>query len=287
MAWSVTGSLEEYFAAAGEFLMSRLAENTVLVTIAETLRASGVAAFGDDAPLFGWWVSAGGSVESAFVHTPPHGVILTTVPRQAVEPLAEFWPHGRPLSGVNAGVDVANAFAAAWRERTDAIPYLLRRERLYRLGTLVLPWPRPAGRPRVADATDKDLLVAWVTEFDEETDKVTSGTARRVDDRLSCGGFTLWEVDGIPVSAAGTTRPVRGMVRVGPVYTPVAFRRQGYAGAVTAAVSQAALDTGAHEVLLFTDLANPTSNGVYKRLGFEPVEDRAVLLFSSAPAAEI
>ncbi|WP_462189325.1 GNAT family N-acetyltransferase, partial [Frankia sp. CcWB2] len=40
----------------------------------------------------------------------------------------------------------------------------------------------------------------------------------------------------------------------------------------------------AHEVLLFTDLANPTSNGVYQQLGFEPVGDRVALLFASAPA---
>nr|WP_240724225.1 GNAT family N-acetyltransferase [Frankia sp. B2] len=33
-------------------------------------------------------------------------------------------------------------------------------------------------------------------------------------------------------------------------------------------MSQAALDAGAHEVLLFTDPADPTSNGVYQRLGF-------------------
>ncbi|WP_238435514.1 MULTISPECIES: GNAT family N-acetyltransferase [unclassified Frankia] len=107
--------------------------------------------------------------------------------------------------------------------------------------------------------------------------------AGRVDDRLSHDGFTLWEVDGEPVSVAGITRPVGGMARIAPVYTPSGLRRTGYAGAVTAAVSQAALDGGTQEVLLFADLANPTSNGVYQRLGFEPVEDRVTLLFAPAP----
>jgi predicted GNAT family acetyltransferase len=32
-------------------------------------------------------------------------------------------------------------------------------------------------------------------------------------------------------------------------------------------------------VVLFTDLANPTSNTLYQRLGFEPVCDWAVLTF--------
>ncbi|MGF7236729.1 MAG: GNAT family N-acetyltransferase [Frankia sp.] len=69
-------------------------------------------------------------------------------------------------------------------------------------------------------------------------------------------------------------------MRLAPVYTPPAHRRQGYAAAVTAAVSQAALDAGAREVLPFTDLANPTSNGVYRRLGYERAGDRVELSFA-------
>ena len=69
------------------------------------------------------------------------------------------------------------------------------------------------------------------------------------------------------------------MVRVGPVYTPPGLRGRGYGGAATAAVSQAALGAGAREVVLYTDLANPTSNALYQRLGYRPVEDRVVLSF--------
>jgi predicted GNAT family acetyltransferase len=29
--------------------------------------------------------------------------------------------------------------------------------------------------------------------------------------------------------------------------------------------------------VLFTDLANPTSNALYQRLGYDPVEDRVLL----------
>jgi predicted GNAT family acetyltransferase len=45
------------------------------------------------------------------------------------------------------------------------------------------------------------------------------------------------------------------------------------------AVSLAAQQAGAREVVLFTDLANPTSNALYQRLGYRPVSDRHVLLF--------
>jgi hypothetical protein len=40
-----------------------------------------------------------------------------------------------------------------------------------------------------------------------------------------------------------------------------------------------ALDDGATAVVLFTDLANPTSNSLYQRLGYRPVEDRVSVEF--------
>ncbi len=103
-----------------------------------------------------------------------------------------------------------------------------------------------------------------------------------VDERLGYRGLTLWEADGVSVSLAGLTRTVAGMVRVGPVYTPPELRGRGYASAATVTVSQAALNAGVREVVLYTDLANPTSNALYQRLGYRPVEDRVVFSFSRA-----
>ena len=50
---------------------------------------------------------------------------------------------------------------------------------------------------------------------------------------------------------------------------------------MTSAVSRAALDAGAEDVVLFTDLANPTSNALYQRLGYRPIEDRTVMEFNT------
>lgn len=70
-----------------------------------------------------------------------------------------------------------------------------------------------------------------------------------------------------------------------PVYTSSHLRGHGYAGAVTVEVSRAALAAGATEVVLFADPANPTSNALYRRIGYLPVTDIAVYDFSyTAPA---
>jgi predicted GNAT family acetyltransferase len=123
------------------------------------------------------------------------------------------------------------------------------------------------------------VLLDWFTRFHTDIGEEPRGVAGALDDKLSYGGMTLWEVSGKPVAMAGVTRPEAGMVRVIAVYTPPDLRGRGYGGAVTAAVTRAALDAGAEDVVLFTDLANPTSNALYQRLGYRPVEDRSLVEF--------
>jgi predicted GNAT family acetyltransferase len=280
----MTADLAEFLAAVGDFLRSRLVENTLLITVADTLRARGTTAYGPTGARFGRWLPAGGEVAGAFVWTPPYPLLLTAVPDAAIAPLVEsLVTLETSLSGVNAREDVAGAFAAAWQRRTDATADVHQRERLYRLGELAPPRVGPPGAARVATPPDRELLTAWQTAFLAEAGGIIPGdVASVIDDRISFGGITLWEVDGTPVSMAGLTRSVAGMVRIAPVYTPLPHRRRGYAAAVTATISQAALDAGAAEVLLFADLANPTSKGLYQRLGYKAVEDRVVLSFTAA-----
>ncbi|MER6362019.1 GNAT family N-acetyltransferase [Kitasatospora sp. NPDC001527] len=102
-----------------------------------------------------------------------------------------------------------------------------------------------------------------------------------VDDRTAAGQLHLWEDGGRPVAVAGVSAVVAGMSRIGPVYTPRDARGRGYASGVTAAASAAALAGGAGEVLLYTDLANPTSNSIYQQIGYRPVEDCLVLAFDA------
>jgi len=282
MAWTLTRSLDDYVATAGEFLRSQPVHNTIQLTALESLRARGALVFGDVEPLFGWWRSAAAEVTAALLHTPPYPVLLTRLPEGSADPLAEaLAAWGRQLPGVNAQPGDAAAFAAAWSRLTGAAWTEFRRSRLFRLEQLRAPVPLPRGAARVAAAADRHLLESWIDAFTAELADLGGPGRGIVDDRLSYGGLTLWEADGAAVSLAGVSRPTRGVVRVAPVYTPPDHRRHGYGGAVTAAVSQAALDAGAAHVVLFTDLANPTSNALYRRLGYRPVEDRVVLRFES------
>ena len=71
--------------------------------------------------------------------------------------------------------------------------------------------------------------------------------------------------------------------RVGAVYTPPSLRGRGYAAGVVAEVSRRALAGGHRFCSLYTDLANPTSNALYQRLGYIPVVDALDVEFGPAP----
>ena len=286
MPWFLSDSLPEYAATAGGLLSGRPAEHTILLGAIETLRAAGTAAYGPSAPLFGWWQGPGGEVSAAFLHTPPFPVALTSVPGpDTAAALAQVLAaRARVVGGVNASPEDAEAFARAWHQVTGDAVECHMRNRLFRLGDLRWPDPGPAGQARVAGLADRSLLIAWSEAFHREAQSGPEDLVSLVDDRLSYQGLTLWEDAGQPVSMAGLTRMSAGQVRVGPVYTPPGLRGKSYAGAVTAAVSQAAREAGAGQVLLFTDLANPTSNALYQRLGYQPVEDRDVWSFHRLPA---
>jgi hypothetical protein len=295
MAWTTTGDLDEFLAAAGGFLRARPASNTILLTTADNLVARGLHTYGSGDPRFGWWRAEGGEIAGAFLRTPPLPAVLTDLPADAVPSLVDALGD---VPGFSAEPGVAELVAAEWARRTGVTAEVSLRSRLYRLGRLTPPRHVAKGRARVATAADRDLLLSWYELFAIQMGGPAENLAEAVDDRIADRGLVLWEINEGPVSMAGHSRPVAGMIRVAPVFTPVAtcvrtdfimaahplgLRRRGYASAVTASVSLKAAEL-AGEVLLFTDVANPTSNSLYQRLGYAPVEDRLVMSLKPRPA---
>lgn len=280
MAWTLTNKLDAYSAKIGSVLRAQPVHYTLQLSLLDTLNVSGASAFGEHPPRFGWWESASGDVTAGFMVTPPYPVILTLMPAEAASALPPaLLADGVPVSGLNAEEDVAELFAAAWAELAGAESEVFRRIRLFRLEGLVAPDPVPPGAARLGTARDAEIMKSWFDAFGAEVNDPVRRDA--VDERLSHDGLMLWEANGEVVSLAALTRPVAGVARIGPVYTPPHQRRKGYAGAVTAALSQAALDRGVDDVALYTDLANPTSNSVYQRIGYRRILDTIIMKFTT------
>jgi predicted GNAT family acetyltransferase len=175
------------------------------------------------------------------------------------------------------------AFADAWRSVTGHAGTVTREERRYRLGTLRPP-VEVSGVHRDATGVDHALLFGWVELFFVETlshQRDDAAGERFIDNATTAGDrFVLWEVNGTPVSMAMLRAPAAGVSRIGPVFTPRSSRGRGYGSAVTAAAANLALENDVADIVLFADLANPTSNAIYQRIGFEPVVDQVRIDFA-------
>ena len=124
------------------------------------------------------------------------------------------------------------------------------------------------GRSREATQDDVKLLAGWHDAFFAEVFPGRSfGQSQRVIEGLvRARSVYLWEQGQVVLMAARVAATPNGE-RIGHVYTPPELRRNGYATACVAALSQAVLDGGRAFCSLFTDRANPTSNSIYQRIG--------------------
>ncbi|MFG1705173.1 GNAT family N-acetyltransferase [Nonomuraea sp. M3C6] len=263
--WTFTSDVGEYAAVAEPFLLGDPVGNTVPLTILANLRAGMPA----KDPYFGWW-TVDGEVLGAVFRTPPHPVGLTGMPVEAVAPLLEA------LGVVHAVVGLLRLAEEIIRLR--GTPDRVVSERLYRLGPLAVP--DVPGHGRQAVPADFPLLVSWYQAFGDEV-MLGQGedVAERVAQRLAARELFVWEAGGAPVSLAALSPAAGGVCRVGPVYTPPSCRRNGYGAAVTAFASQVGLAERCEQVVLFTDLDNPTSNAIYQAIGYQPVSDYAHITY--------
>jgi predicted GNAT family acetyltransferase len=282
MAWTFTDDVTAYGAAVGGLLSSAPERHTVLLSVLATLTSRGPTAFGPAAPLLGWW-SDGGAVTAAVLQTPPRALLMTGFPGRSAAKLATaLADRGTALPGINGAEPDAAKFAQAWRDVTGQQGHAHQRQRLYRLGKLIPPNPAPAGAARVATAGDAAIARSWYSAFAAEAG-LEDAPPDVITSRLGAGQLMFWEAAGEPTSMAGMTDVIDRTARIGPVYTPPGLRGRGYGAGVTAAITEFASDRGAASVVLFTDLANPTSNSIYLKLGYEPVEDRVVITFDGSP----
>jgi predicted GNAT family acetyltransferase len=220
-------------------------------------------------------VERDGAVAEAAMETPPWPLFLPRLGDGVPEAIAAVLADaGRPLAGVNGEVSSVDRFARAWSARSGASSRTRVSTRLYVLDRLRPP-ERVRGSARLAAFEDVGLVASWFGAFRDEAapESPDLDPTELARSQVQSGEIWLWEAAGEPVALAGVRPPVEGVARIGPVYTPPAQRRQGYGAAVTAAATQAAIDAGSADVVLYTDLANPISNSIYRAIGYVPDHD--------------
>lgn len=203
----------------------------------------------------------------------------------------EVWPDiamrirkaGMDIPGVVGPAAQAQSLAEAWARIRGCESRLACDQRIYRLTEVHWPSGVP-GRARLIADGDVDIVEKWIEGFYRDAipwemppqERIRQNTIERVSARMTF----VWNNGGVPVSMAALSRPTARGISVNFVYTPAAHRGKGYATALVAAVSAEGLRRGSKFCALYTDLANPTSNSIYQKVGYRPVCDSRNYRFS-------
>jgi predicted GNAT family acetyltransferase len=230
------------------------------------------------------WVRDHDEVVGVIIQSPlPLYAAVTEIPLAAIDALVDrlagTWPD---IPGVFGPAGTVAQLAGSWAETLAVAATPVEGQRLYVLGSLIPPTGVP-GRLRTATDADADLVLAWAREFVHDTG-APAASADTLRCRLRGGLVRIWEHRS-PVSMASYTPAVAGVSRVGGVYTPAANRGHGYATACTAATTCAALQAGAQHCVLYTQLANPQSNAIYRHLGYQSVSEHLRYQFTRRTAS--
>ena len=127
------------------------------------------------------------------------------------------------------------------------------------------------GKAKVSTSTDSDVVADWVLDFHRETvPHDPEPDLTYIKSAAATGEYLLWIDNGNPVSMAKVGRRTINTAAINSVYTPPAFRGNGYAAAVTAQLSKRELANGKATVCLFANADDPRAMRCYSKVGFQP-----------------
>jgi len=269
----------DFARAATPFLLEHEAENNLLFGLLNRI---------DDATRATLRVvqDGGRPVAAALQTDPAHHLILSHASNDAIDVLADaLAKDGVTLPGAQGSSSVAQRFTERWARSHGQLARRKMALGVYRLTRVVPPARAPQGAHHVATSDDVPAVAQYMKEFceaiGENVDDDFDAAARR---RIATSSLHLWKVNGAAVSIAAGVGPTPNGIRIGLVYTPAHLRNRGYASALVASLSQKLLDSGRTFCFLFTDLENPTSNKIYRDIGYEFVCEQHQFRFDSAGA---
>lgn len=262
-------------------LLEKEAENALMIGI--VLHLSGGGAGWSETPARFYIVKDQGAVVGLSVQTPPFNPILSFgFSPEAVESFTRYLHETfGDIGGVLGENDRSRELAECWCALSGMQAEKKFSLRIYKLTEVTHP-KQVEGYARYATPEDLEVVADWHIKFHEDVGTETAPMDEAVKEKLlqMIGNkrYMLW-CNPDPVSIAGSFGDTVTGVRIAAVYTPPQHRAHGYASGVVAALSEKLLEGGRAFCTLFTDLANPTSNSIYQKIGYKPVCDYTDMRF--------
>lgn len=261
----------EFLARAKAWLEKTEVENNIILGIAGFFESySGQLKV---SPYF-LTVEENGTIVGGALMAPPRRLVITRMSGSAVTTLADYFlANGASVPGVLGPNSEAKTFADYWTSHTGKLCRPKMSERIYVCKT-VNPTNHAPGRLRPATKEDQSLLSEWCVQFclDAQIEDETVDFQTRLPHKIADQSLFVWEHDEV-VSMAGLVRETAHGIAISWVYTPSHLRKGGYATSCVAALTQRMLDSGKKFCCLYADLANPASNSIYQKIGYQPVCD--------------
>ena len=263
----------EFAAAAMDFLLRDEARNNFFIGLIPQLSTP------TDALLM--TVGEKGKPPSAVaVMTPPRHMMLSdNPPDAAIAALVdELLRQAVALPGIQSTPAVADRFTELWAPRAGVVLRVGLSMALHRLDRVIRP-VHGDGFLRPTTIDDVELVAEWVGNFSAEINDSHAGARQLATSAIEKQRLFAWQIGHRPVSMAAWSRPTPNGCAINLVYTPKELRGRGYASNCVAALSQRMLDAGKKFCTLYTDLANPTSNKIYRTIGYQQVSESKQIFF--------
>ena len=263
----------EYYQRVESYLLQDEAAHCLLIGLSKAMCNSQPKH--QDFPYLVTVESDGAIVATAIRTSPRRRLILSkSTDLEAIKSIAEdaIAFENKSLPGVIGLKSEAITFARTWHFLTEQNYKLAFAMKIHQLKT-VIAVRKASGSFRLVEKSDRSLITKWIQAFELEAlgdSEPKSDPSTWFEKNLKKKSLYIWQ-DKVPVSIAAFGGATANGVKVNAVYTPPEYRGKGYATSCVAALSQHLLDLGYRYCFLFTDLANPTSNHIYQKIGYQPV----------------
>ena len=252
--------------AAADWLKADEIRNSLCLSILQTaIRAKGDAR--------GWVISDSGGPRAVLLQTVPGLLCLAGSDRDAA-----IWAADNArvrFQNVFGAAKTVEPFARRWSE-VHRVKRSLQTAMTFYVLTKLEAFRDPGGALRTADQNEAEEIIRLSLEAAREmclpeAEQTLEFHSKAVPRLIAERRQFVWMERGriVAIARYAPTLPDAG-ARIGMVYTLPGSRGRGYGAAITGAITRMLLESGQRWVSLFADDANPTSNGVYRRLGYVP-----------------
>ena len=278
MSWSLCADADDFLEKRRKVLLADESSNCLAWAAIERSKLEGP---DGDGYTFLTFDEAQASSAHAFIKVngeEEHLVLGQMSPAQAEQLLGFVDSQGMSLGLVEGPREATQAFAQGWALTAGRSHRLQLNLGVYEL-THVRRIDLEGGRLCQATEAHRELLTEYVIGFCCDCFPEQPIAREMIDARvtrfITQRRVYLWKTsDEELVAMAAMVRESPNTASISWVYTPPSHRKKGYAARIVAALSQAQLENGKRACNLHTDLSNPTSNGVYRRIGYEKIAER-------------